>query len=84
MRAERREVVLVQLGRAGRAPSASTAKRSSAARSSPVDARDLHERGRVAGQRSRVDHGVASSGVGSTSSAASVLMRRTALVSARA
>jgi hypothetical protein len=45
---------------------------------------DLHERRRVGGQRSRVDHGVASSAAGSASWAACECSRRTALVSARA
>ena len=47
------------------------------------DARDLHERGRVSGQRPRVDHGAASSVASSASSAAMECTRRTALVSAR-
>ena len=46
-------------------------------------ARDLHERGRVGGQRPRVDHGAASSVASSASSAACECIRRTALVSAR-
>ena len=51
----------------------------------PGDAGHPDERGRIAGNGPRIDHGVASSAVGSdASSAAMACIRRTALVSARA
>ena len=83
MGAQRREVVLVQV-RAQAEPVGQLGQPLQRGALVARRARDLHERGRIAGQRSRVDHGVASSGVGSTSSAARAWMRRTALVSARA
>ena len=82
VRAQRGEVVLVQVG-----PQAERlGERGEPFEDAALvagDARDLHERGRVGGQRPRVDHGVASSVASSASSAACECIRRTALVSAR-
>ena len=82
MRAQRPQVVLVQVG-----PQAEgLGERGEPLEDAALvagDARDLHERGRVGGQRPRVDHGAASSVAGSASSAAWECIRRTALVSAR-
>ena len=82
MRAQRREVVLVQVG-----PQAERlGERGEPFQDAALvagDARDLHERGRVGSQRPCVDHGAASSVASSASSAACECIRRTALVSAR-
>ena len=83
MRAQRREIVLVQLGAQ---PQLLGQLGEALQRGALVAGHAGHgdEGARVAGEGPRVDHGAASSAAGSVSSSAMVCMRRTALVSARA
>jgi hypothetical protein len=84
VRAERGEVVLMQIG-AQPQPLGELGEKPQRGALVPGDAGHPDERGRIAGKGPRVDHGVASSAVGSdASSAAWAWIRRTALVSARA
>ena len=73
VRPQRREVVLVQVGAQAERRRRARPRRSSAARSSPVALGTCTSAAASPASARGVDHGVASSGVGSTSSAARVL-----------